>query len=85
MKQIVLLMLVLANAVVADELDKNFSTPPPSARPWVYWFPLSGNLTKEGIWIKECRKAKPISQGCSGASCSTTLAGKHNASASKST
>ena len=49
MKQILLLMLALANAVVADELDKNFATPPPSARPWVYWFPLSGNLTKEGI------------------------------------
>ena len=26
-----------------------FARPPQSARPWVYWFPLSGNLSKEGI------------------------------------
>ena len=26
-----------------------FARPPRSARPWVYWFPLSGNLSKEGI------------------------------------
>jgi len=46
---LVLAVAALASVVAADELEKNFITPPNSARPWVYWFPLSGNLTKEGI------------------------------------
>src|SRR6266446_856583 len=31
------------------ELRANFLQPPPSARPWVYWFWLNGNVTHEGI------------------------------------
>src|SRR2546425_822644 len=31
------------------ELEKNFLHPPPSARPWVFWFWLSGNITSNGI------------------------------------
>ena len=40
-----------AGAASSDngELAKGFATPPASARPWVYWFPLSGNLSKKGI------------------------------------
>jgi hypothetical protein len=30
-------------------LEKNFVHPPDSARPWVYWFWLNGNITREGI------------------------------------
>jgi len=30
-------------------LKTSFQQPPASARPWVYYFPLDGNLTKEGI------------------------------------
>jgi hypothetical protein len=30
-------------------LDKGFASPPDSARPWVYWFWLNGNITREGI------------------------------------
>lgn len=37
------------HTVTADDLAKNFASPPLSARPWVYWFPLDGNLTKDGI------------------------------------
>lgn len=33
----------------ADELADRFRAPPPSAWPWVYWFPLDGNITREGI------------------------------------
>lgn len=41
---------ILAGIVSAgDELAEKFINPPASARPWVYWFPLSGNLTREGI------------------------------------
>jgi hypothetical protein len=32
-----------------DDLAQNFSNPPSSARPWVYWFPLNGNLSSNGI------------------------------------
>ncbi|MCX6872589.1 MAG: glycosyl hydrolase [Verrucomicrobia bacterium] len=41
--------LVAGIALADGDLAKNFATPPASARPWVYWFPLNGNLTKEGI------------------------------------
>ena len=30
-------------------IEGNFQRPPDSARPWVYWFWLNGNITKEGI------------------------------------
>ena len=30
-------------------LAKGFASPPASARPWVYWFWLDGNVTREGI------------------------------------
>ena len=33
----------------AGGLAQNFQSPPDSARPWVYWFWLNGNITKEGI------------------------------------
>jgi len=53
MKRIIVAAVIacaLAGRIRADdELAKNFVAPPASARPWVYWFPLSGNLTKEGI------------------------------------
>ncbi len=44
----VLSMLVTA-ASAENPTAHDFAQPPASARPWVYWFPLSGNLTKEGI------------------------------------
>lgn len=34
-----------------DALDSGFRNPPPSARPWVYWFPLDGNLSRQGITL----------------------------------
>lgn len=35
----------------SDELESGFRNPPPSARPWVYWFPLDGNLSHNGITL----------------------------------
>src|SRR5262245_19886819 len=32
-----------------EELAGNFAAPPASERPWVNWFWLDGNITKEGI------------------------------------
>src|ERR1035437_688422 len=37
------------NAPAADSLERGFTQPPDSARPWVYWFWLSGNITSNGI------------------------------------
>lgn len=31
------------------KLADGFANPPASARPWVYWFPLDGNITSNGI------------------------------------
>ena len=33
----------------SSDLERNFRNPPESARPWVYWFIMDGNLTREGI------------------------------------
>jgi len=33
----------------APALEKDFARPPEVARPWVYWFWLNGNITREGI------------------------------------
>lgn len=30
-------------------LEAGFQNPPPSARPWVFWFWINGNISKEGI------------------------------------
>jgi len=35
--------------IEADGLAAGFANPPASAKPWVYWFWLNGNITKEGI------------------------------------
>lgn len=54
MKRALLLLLAMVSFAAAlpaqaDDLAKNFASPPAAARPWVYWFPLNGNLSKEGI------------------------------------
>ena len=42
----------LSTAFAADStLEAGFRSPPPSARPWVYWFPLDGNITSNGITL----------------------------------
>jgi hypothetical protein len=35
--------------VTAEELEKGFSSPPDSVKPWVYWYWISDNSSKEGI------------------------------------
>jgi hypothetical protein len=37
--------------LAGDRLESGFSHPPPSARPWVYWFPLDGNISSNGITL----------------------------------
>ncbi|MCC6143386.1 MAG: hypothetical protein IT368_06235, partial [Candidatus Hydrogenedentes bacterium] len=36
-------------AAHADPLSAPFQSPPESARPWVYWFYMDGNLSREGM------------------------------------
>jgi hypothetical protein len=40
---------LVAAAAPADPVARSFQHPPASARPWVYWFPVNGNLTKAGL------------------------------------
>lgn len=45
-------ILALAGLVLqlnAADTGHSFRIPPPSSRPWVYWFPLDGNITSNGI------------------------------------
>lgn len=45
-------VLCLCSACLAQstaELARGFQQPPASARPWVYWFWINGNITPEGI------------------------------------
>ena len=39
----------IVNAQTATDLRQGFTCPPAAARPWVYWFWLGGNITREGI------------------------------------
>ena len=36
-------------ATAPGDLERGFSQPPDSARPWVYWFVMDGNFSREGI------------------------------------
>jgi hypothetical protein len=45
----VLLTLLAAAAAPAADLARDFVAPPAEARPWVYWFWLNGNISREGI------------------------------------
>ena len=33
----------------ADDLERSFDQPPENARPWVYWYFMDGNLSREGM------------------------------------
>ena len=43
----ILLAIVSSSSAQLDSLA--FRTPPPSARPWAYWFWMDGNISQEGI------------------------------------
>src|SRR5262245_26436551 len=50
--RLLLLLLGITRSIAApatDELESGFSNPPDSARPWVYFFLLDGNITREGL------------------------------------
>lgn len=44
-----LALILVCSILHAANLEKDFKSPPPSARPWVYWFWLNGNIAREGI------------------------------------
>jgi hypothetical protein len=57
-KRTLVVLLVLAGMAASfgacapkkvDALKAGFMAPPASAKPWVYWFWLNGNITREGI------------------------------------
>jgi hypothetical protein len=48
---VLLLVLGALTEVVSakDDLETGFASPPPSTRPWCYWYWISDNISKEGI------------------------------------
>ena len=40
---------VSTNAARAEKLERQFMSPPANAKPWVYWYFMDGNLTREGM------------------------------------
>ena len=44
-----LLVVLCGGGVWAGDVHRDFQSPPAAARPWVYWFVMDGNLTREGI------------------------------------
>ena len=55
MKKLAMLLMVafgllwMCGAANADDLADGFLEPADAARPWVYWFFMDGNLSKEGM------------------------------------
>ncbi|MDR2641836.1 MAG: hypothetical protein LBC74_03475, partial [Planctomycetaceae bacterium] len=43
------ILFFLAGSILSAAEFSLFQAPPDSARPWVYWFIMDGNLSKEGI------------------------------------
>ena len=43
------LLLTSLPAAEVSSLSDGFATPPDAARPWVYWYFMDGNLTREGM------------------------------------
>jgi hypothetical protein len=41
--------LSLVLPTIATDLEHGFQKPPPETRPWVYWYFMDGNLSREGI------------------------------------
>ena len=49
---LIVFLLVLLSATLparASSLESGFQNPPPETRPWVYWYFMDGNLSREGI------------------------------------
>ena len=46
---VVVIHCLAGDALAADELVNGFLRPPDSAKPWVYWYFMDGNLTREGM------------------------------------
>jgi hypothetical protein len=44
-----MLSALVGNTRAADSLSQQFATPPASAKPWVYWYFMDGNLTRDGM------------------------------------
>ncbi len=51
-KRMLMMLLALCSLVriaTAYELERGFAQPPHAAKPWVFWFWINGNISKEGI------------------------------------
>ena len=49
MKYSLLAFFIMAGTASAGQLEKRFASPPDSSRPFVFWYWMNGNISKEGI------------------------------------
>ncbi|MCX7006196.1 MAG: glycosyl hydrolase [Kiritimatiellaeota bacterium] len=49
MLAVVVALVALLGGAVANDLERGFAQPPHAAKPWVFWFWINGNISKEGI------------------------------------
>ncbi len=49
LRRLVPLAILWCLPAIAQDLEAGFASPPDNCRPWVYWFWLNGNITREGI------------------------------------
>jgi hypothetical protein len=64
------LLLLTAASHASDrisDLAKNFARPPASARPWIFWFWLNGNLSSNGLTAALEAPHEPECRGSAGA------------------
>ena len=68
LKFIVIMVFLMGLSVITPyslasvDLELGFTSPPDSARPWVFWFWINGNISKEGI-TKDLEAMKRVGVG----------------------
>ncbi len=62
MKRWLLILMLMALKSAAGDLDDDFRNPPDTARPWVFWFWINGNISREGI-TKDLEAMKRVGIG----------------------
>ncbi len=42
-------LVITSTSLIGQNLEQSFRTPPDSVKPWVFWFWINGNISREGI------------------------------------
>ncbi len=52
-------LIIFSVSLMGQSLEESFRTPPDSVKPWVFWFWINGNISKEGI-TKDLESMKEV-------------------------